>query len=88
MKSNGNHIDPAVSSGSSPGTSEPDFICENHGSVFLLRPISPAGFEWIDSHLPDDRLTFGNAVAVDHRCIWAILVGIQDDGLKVERGGL
>ena len=73
-------------SGTSP-TSEarPDFRCENHGTVFLLRPLSPASFAWIESHLPSDRITFGNAVAVDHRCIWAILAGLQDDGLVVSR---
>jgi hypothetical protein len=78
------HNDSFVASGSSPTRS--DFICENHGSIFLLRPVSPASFDWIESHLPSDRTIFGNAVAVDHRCIWAILVGLQDDGLVVTRG--
>ena len=77
------HNDSFAASGSSP---TPDFFCENHGSIFLLRPISPAAFAWIEEHLPPDRVTFGNAVAVDHRCIWAIIVGIQDDGLVVTRG--
>jgi hypothetical protein len=78
------HNDSFVASGSSP--TEPDFLCENHGSIFLLRPVSPASFDWIESHLPSDRITFGNAVAVDHRCIWAILAGLKDDGLVVIRG--
>lgn len=77
------HNDSYIASGSSP---TPDFFCENHSSVFLLRPVSPAGFSWIAEHLPPDRLTFGNAVAIDHRCIWAILAGLQDDGLVVTRG--
>ena len=62
-----------------------DFICESHGSVFLLRPVSPAAFSWIEEHLPEDRQTFGNAVAVEARFIWAILEGLQDDGLTVSR---
>jgi hypothetical protein len=73
------HTDSFVCSGSSP--TEPDFICENHGSVFLLRPISPAAFEWIEENLPNDRLTFGNATVIEPRCVWAILLGLQDDGL-------
>ena len=73
-----------ATSGTSPTQS--DFICENHFSVFLLRPISPAAFDWIESHLPPDRITFGNAVVVDHRCIWSILLGLQEDGLVVTRG--
>ena len=78
------HNDTFVASGSSPTRS--DFICENHCSVFLLRPVSPAAFTWIEENLPPDHITFGNAVAVDHRCIWAILVGLQDHGLVVTRG--
>ncbi len=77
------HNDSFVASGSSPTV---DFLCENHSSVFLLRPVSPAAFSWIEEHLPPDRLTFGNTVAIDHRCIWAILAGLQDDGLVVTRG--
>jgi hypothetical protein len=78
--------DSFAASGSSPTEVGPDFFCENHGSIFLLRPVSPSAFSWIEEHLPPDRITLGNAVAVDHRCIWAIVVGIQDDGLVVSRG--
>jgi hypothetical protein len=77
------HNDSFVASGSSPTA---DFVCENHGSVFLLRPISAAAFAWIEEHLPSDRLTFGNAVVIEPRYVWAILVGLQDDGLVVTRG--
>ncbi len=71
-------------SGTSP-TAARDFTCSNHTSVFLLRPLSPAAFSWIEQHLPPDRFTFGNAVVIDHRCIWSILLGLQDDGLVVSR---
>lgn len=68
------HNDSFVASGNSP--TEPDFFCENHGSTFLLRPISPAAFDWIDSHLCSDRHVFGNAVAIETRFVWPILLGI------------
>jgi hypothetical protein len=77
------HDDSFVASGSSPTV---DFLCENHGSVYLLRPITPAAFEWMEEHLPADRLNFGNAVVIEPRYVWAILVGLQDDGLVVTRG--
>ena len=77
------HNDTFAASGSSPTV---DFLCENHGSIFLLRPISPAAFAWIEEHLPPDRITFGNAAVVEPRYVWAILVGLQDDGLVVSRG--
>ena len=78
------HQDSFVRSGNSP--TEPDFICENHGSIFLLRPLRLAAFEWIDSHLCSDRRVFGNSIAIETRFVWPILLGIQDDGLVVSRG--
>lgn len=30
-------------------------------------------------------MTFGNAVVVEHRYVWAILEGIENDGLVVAR---
>jgi hypothetical protein len=84
------HNDSCVASGSSPtevdSPTPPDFLLENHSSIFLLRPISPAGFAWIEEHLPPDRLNFGNAVVIEPRYVCAILVGLRDDGMVVSRG--
>jgi len=80
------HNDSFVASGSSPTEVGPDFFCENHGSVFLLRPISQSAHSWVEEHLPPDRLSFGNAVVVEPRFVWAILAGLQEDGLVVTRG--
>jgi hypothetical protein len=77
------HLDSFVASGTSP---TPDFLCENHSSIFLLYPLSPSAQSWIEENLPSDAQWFGNAVAVEHRYIWAILEGIQSDGLVVTRG--
>jgi hypothetical protein len=77
------------SSGTSPaqrdGVSEPspDFCVENHFSIFLLRPLTPAAESWIDEHIPDDAQHFGTAVVVEHRFIAEIVRGIQNDGLAV-----
>ena len=76
------HNDSFVSSGSSPTESSgPDFVVENHASVFLLKPLTPAANSWIEEHLPADRQTFGGAVVIEHRYKWAILEGIQSDSL-------
>ena len=77
-------IDAFQSSGTSPTEIGPDFLCENHGSVFLLRPLNQSAQSWIDKNLPSDAQWFGNGVAVEHRYIWAILEGIQNDGLAVQ----
>jgi hypothetical protein len=77
------HLDSFVASGTSPGV---DFRCENHGSVFLLYPLTHSARFWIKENLPSDVQWFGRAVAVEHRHIWAILEGIQNAGLVVTRG--
>jgi len=39
---------------------------------------------WVEEHLPTDAQWFGNAVVIEHWYVWAILEGIQDDGLAVQ----
>ena len=75
------HSDSFIASGSSP--TQPDFIVENHGTIFLLQPLSPAANSWIEENLPEDRLTFGGAVVVEHRYIADIVRGAQIDGLVI-----
>ena len=68
--------------GSSPTQS--DFICESHGSIFLLFPLSQSGYSWIKENLSSDAQWFCKPVAIEHRYIWPILEGIQNDGLAVQ----
>ena len=58
-----------------------DFDIENHGSIFLLRPISDAGKAWIEEHLPDAAQRWSDAVVVEPRYIEEISTGIFRDGL-------
>lgn len=60
-----------------------DFSVENHGSIVLLRPLTPAAEAWIEEHIPDDAQTFGNAIAVEPRYIQDIINGIVADGLTL-----
>jgi len=77
---------PSQTSGSSPtGSAEFDFRCENHGSIFLLHPLSESAKSWVEENLASDAQWFGDAVVVEHNYIWAILEGIQNDGLVVAR---
>jgi hypothetical protein len=61
-----------------------DFYCTNHGSIYLLRPLTGAAHDWADEHLPEDGPRMGLAFAVEHRYIGAIVDGILADGLTVE----
>jgi hypothetical protein len=79
-------LDAFCTSGSSPTEAGPDFRCENHGSLFLLFPLTQSAQSWIEEHLPSDAQRFGNAFVIEHRYIWAILADLQDDGLTVANG--
>jgi hypothetical protein len=60
-----------------------DLLVQGGGSVYLLRPISPAGGAWVDQHIPSDATWFGGAIAVEHRYIHDIVAGAISDGLEV-----
>jgi hypothetical protein len=77
-------IDAFQSSGTSPTEIGPDFRCENHGSVFLLIPVTQSAQSWVEENLQSDAQWFGGGVVVEHRYIWEILEGIQNDGLVVQ----
>jgi hypothetical protein len=62
-----------------------DFRLENHGSIFLLRPITLPAFEWVEQHIGRDsgwQPYFPNIV-IEHRYIADIVAGIQNDELVV-----
>src|SRR5882762_7195753 len=52
------------------GTSPTDLIFENHFSLFLIRPVSPAGQSWLDENVGDENtLIFGGAVVCEPRYV-------------------
>jgi hypothetical protein len=59
-----------------------DFRIEDHGTIFLLCPITPKAEAWISEHIPEDAQRMGTAVAVEHRYIEDIAAGILEDGLN------
>ena len=85
-------MDAFCTSGSSPTTasvsprSAPafDLIFENHGSLFLIRPLSQIGQHWLDENVGDENtLTFGGAVVCEPRYVEGIFLGASAAGLAV-----
>lgn len=64
----------------SPAAPVIDFEVQNHGSIFLLCPLTDSARAWVEEHLPEDVLTFGRGICVEHRFISNIVHGIQDAG--------
>jgi hypothetical protein len=84
-------MDAYQSSGSSPQESESnqstpavDLRFENHFSLFLIRPLSQAGQQFLDENVGgEETLTSGNAVVCEPRYVEAILRGAIEAGLAV-----
>jgi hypothetical protein len=50
-------------SGGSPPSPSVDLAFENHFSLFLIRPVSQSGQDWLDENVGSaETLTFGGAV--------------------------
>ena len=86
------HNDSFVASGTSPtskSVSPPsapvcDLIFENHGSLFLIRPVSPAGQNFLDENVGDaETLTFGGPVTCEPRYVEPIYSGAIQAGLVI-----
>jgi hypothetical protein len=60
-----------------------DILIENHGSLFLLRPVSSIGHDWLDANIQPDALKFGGAIVCEPRYVSDIVLGAQADGLAV-----
>jgi len=61
-----------------------DLSVTNHGSLFLLTPTSMRGGDWINEHIPEDAMTWGISIVVEHRYITDIIQGAINDGLEVQ----
>lgn len=65
---------PWIKSHSRPWIKSPDLAVESHGSIFLFRPQTQAGREFLAEHAPDEAQWFGLALVVEHRYAndWAL----------------
>jgi hypothetical protein len=67
-----------------PRNETEDFTVQNEGTIFILYAHTNAAREWVNEHLPADRMTWdGDGTVVEHRYILDIIDGIQADGLEI-----
>lgn len=65
-----------------PPQTSVDLYLENYGSLFLIRPASPAGKAWLYENVgAAEALTFGRAVVCEPSYVESILLGATADGL-------
>lgn len=60
-----------------------DMSFQNHGTIWLMVPQSEQAREWIEEHIPEDAMGFGDAVVIEHRFVGDIIEGCVNDGLEV-----
>src|SRR6266571_3260099 len=59
-----------------------DARVEDHGTLFLVRPLTEPTLDWLTSHT--DGTWFGNALVVEHRFVSDLVAGLRDAGFTVE----
>lgn len=60
-----------------------DVEVSDHGSVFIIQPISESARDWLSFELPDNCPRWAGGYAVEARFIADIVDGMRDFGLKV-----
>ena len=63
-----------------------DFIVRDEGTIWLFTPLTPAALQFLSEHIQEDSQYFGHLLAVEHRCVEGLLVGLQENGLWAVRG--
>ena len=64
-----------------------DFQIEDHGTIFLVRPLTDGATDWINDNVDTegaDVQWMGNAVVVEHRYVEDLAGGLTDAGFTVE----
>jgi hypothetical protein len=60
-----------------------DVTVENHGSLFLIDPLTEKASQWIDEHVHADAQYFGSKLVVEHHYIENLVLGMVEDGIEV-----
>ena len=61
--------------------SKPQVRVENHGTIWLVRPLVEPALAWLSEHT--DGTWLGNALAVEHRYVGDLVFGLRNAGFQV-----
>lgn len=62
--------------------SEIDFVVRDEGTIWLFTPLTPAALQFLSEHIQKDVQFFGDSLAVEHRYVYDLLIGLREHGLK------
>jgi hypothetical protein len=73
----------ARSSSPAPVAPPVDVEVENHGSILLVRPLTPVAQDWIAENVGGDPQWWAGAIACEPRYVDDLVAGMADAGLVV-----
>lgn len=60
-----------------------DVHVRNCGTIALFTPLTPPAKEWVKNSVQDDATWFGASLVVEHRYVFDLLHGMQDEGFQI-----
>jgi hypothetical protein len=62
-----------------------DFAVRDEGTIWLFTPLTPSALQFLSEHIQGDAQYFGDSLAVEHRYVNDLLLGLSEHGLKAVR---
>lgn len=62
---------------------EQDISIENHGSIVLVRALTPEAKQWLADSVQEEATWWAGALVVEPRYLGNLVDGMIDSGLKV-----
>ena len=63
---------------------DPDFILEDHGSLYIFQPMNGVALEWAQANVEiPDYMWIAGGFACEHSCAAALYQGITNEGFTV-----
>jgi len=60
------------------------FSVEDHGSIVLVRPLTPDVSAWLDEHVDPEAQWFGKALVVEPRYVAPLVTALVDEGFAAQ----
>jgi len=56
------------------------FDIENHGTIVLVRPLTPDVKTWLEENVEEAAMWYGGALVVEPRYVEALIEGLIEEG--------
>lgn len=60
-----------------------DYNVEPHGTIVLVRPLTPDATDWLGTYAPNDAQWFGDAAACEPRYIESLALVLNAEGFRL-----